>query len=267
MKFLVILIVSIVIFILAVKYLEQTSIFYPEKEITDRPNDIGLEYEDIYFKTEDGILINGWFIKNLTAESTLLFFHGNAGNISHRLHKINLFHNLGLNVFIVDYRGYGKSDGRPTEEGLYKDARAAYDYLLTRHDIQKDKIIAYGASLGGVAAIDLATHRDLVALIVDSSFSTAKDIAKQVYPFVPSILISTKMDSQAKVKTIEIPKLFLHSRDDEVVPFELGRKLFDAAVKPKEFVEIKGGHNTSYEESEEILSKTIFRFLTGQELL
>jgi len=267
MKFFIILIVSIAIFILAVKYLEQTSIFYPEKEISQRPSDIGLEYEDIYFKAEDGVLINGWFIKNPRAKATLLFFHGNAGNISHRLHKINLFHKIGLNVFIVDYRGYGKSDGRPSEEGLYKDARAAYDYLLTRNDVRAKNIIVYGTSLGGGVAIDLATRRDLAALIVDSSFSTAKDIAKEVYPFIPPFLISIKMDSQEKVQTIKAPKLFLHSRDDEVVPFDLGKKLFDAAAEPKEFIEIKGGHNTGYEESEETLQESISKFLKSQGLL
>lgn len=247
-------------FFAMVRYLESVSIFFPYKEVSMYPKDIGLSYEDIYFTTEDDILLNGWFIRNPDARKTLLFFHGNAGNISHRLGKISLFYPLGFNIFIIDYRGYGKSKGRPSEQGIYADARAAYDYLLTRKDIDKNKILAYGASLGGVVAIDLAIHRSLAGLIVNSCFSSAADMAKRIFPFIPSFLIRTEMDSISKVSRIYIPKLFFHSPEDDIVPFDLGKKLFDAAAEPKKFVETKGDHNSGYEASSSIITNAINYF-------
>jgi len=245
-----------------VRYLEAKSIFHPTKEVGMTPLDLGIAFEDVYFETSDHLRLNGWFIKKPSARWTLLWFHGNAGNISHRLDKLSLFNLLNLNIFIFDYRGYGKSDGYPTEKGIYLDAQAAYDYLAGRFDIDKNKIIAYGDSLGGVTAIDLATKRRLGSLIVDSTFSSAADIARAIFPFVPSILLSTKMNSVLKVKRINIPKLFIHSINDEIIPFKLGKKLFDSAAEPKEFLEIKGGHNTNHNDSRELWFNGIKKFLT-----
>jgi fermentation-respiration switch protein FrsA (DUF1100 family) len=177
------------IFIFAyARYIEMRSIFFPMKAIEATPKDIGLDYEDIYFEAQDGAKLNGWLIKNPKAKATIIFFHGNAGNISHRLEKISIFNQLGLNVFIVDYRGYGRSQGHPTEMGIYKDAQASFDLLLNRQDINKDKLIAYGESIGGAVAIDLAAKRNVSCLIVDSSFTCAKDLARKFYPYLPSFL-------------------------------------------------------------------------------
>lgn len=261
MKVVIYLIGGIVLFVLYIRYLEYRSIFYPSRKILATPADIGLSFEDVYLKTQDGITIHGWFVPSTGAKATLIFLHGNAGNIGDRLEKIQIFQGLGLNVFIIDYRGYGKSEGRPTEAGIYKDALAAYDHLLSRRDVDPKRVIAYGASLGGTAAVDLATKRRLYALIVDSSFTNAVDMAKRIYPFIPSFLVGIKMDNIGKIKTITIPKLFIHSKDDEIVPLELGRRLFEAAAPPKEFLEITGGHNEGYSESQEKIIRGMELFL------
>lgn len=267
MQVIISLIIGIVLFVMYVRYLEDRSIFYPARDLAATPAALGLPFEDVFIKTQDNVTIHGWLVKSTTARGTLLFFHGNAGNIGDRLEKIRLFHQMGLHVLIIDYRGYGKSQGRPSETGIYKDAVAAYDYLRTRQDISASKIVGYGASLGGAAAIDLATKRDLTALIVDSSFTSAADMAKRVYPFIPAFLIRTKLDSLGKIHNITIPKLFIHSREDELVPFALGEKLYQAAPPPKEFLEISGGHNTAFDESQEKMMHGIMAFLRRYRIL
>jgi len=266
-KFLFLAILGVSALVILVRYIEGKSIFHPTKEIPVTPQDINLAFEDVYFVTRDQIRLNGWLIKNPKAQATLLFFHGNAGNISQRLEKIAMFYAMGLNVFILDYRGYGRSQGDPTEKGIYIDAMAAYDYLRTRTDIDKDKIIGYGASLGGVVAVDLAGERKLAALIIDSSFTSAADISKTIYPFIPTLLLQTKMDSVNKVKDILIPKLFIHSINDEIIPFQLGKELFAAAANPKEFLQITGGHNTNHVDSRDKFISGIGSFLIELNLL
>ena len=266
-KIILLIFCTVILFIVFVRYIESQSIFYPSREIEITPSDIGLTYEDVFFPASDNVMINGWFIKHPDASSTLIFFHGNAGNISHRLEKIKIFYELGLNVFIVDYRGYGKSHGKPTENGLYKDAVGAFDYIVSREDIDTEKIIVYGTSLGGVVAIDLAAHRLPSCLIVDSTFTSAADMCGTIYPFIPTFLLTTKMDSVSKVGSIKIPKLFIHSVDDEIIPFKVGKKLFDASAYPKEFLQIEGGHNTGYSDSKNLIIKKMHHFLEVLKLL
>jgi fermentation-respiration switch protein FrsA (DUF1100 family) len=230
-------------FIALVRYLESNGVFFPSTHMAAEPSILGLPCDDVYFKTRDNQLLNGWFFKNPHAKSTLIFAHGNAGNMSDRMMKIRFFYDLGLNVFIFDYRGYGKSQGRPTEAGVYLDAQAAYDYLTSRADVDINKIILYGCSLGGAVMIDLATHRKAALLIVESSFSNAADMAQIHYPFVPAFFLSLKFNSLEKVKHLGLPKLFVHSPEDEVVPYWIGQKLYVAAADPKEFIKIHGGHH------------------------
>ena len=267
MKIILHLIVIIVLFVVYVRYLESKSVFYPAGPLFATPAELGLPFEDVTIQTEDNIKIHGWLIKAPSAGSTLVFFHGNAGNIGDRLEKIELFNRMGLNILIIDYRGYGKSDGHPTESGVYKDAVAAYDYLRKRDDMKEKNIVGYGASLGGAIAIDLATKRALSCLIVDSTFSSAVDIAKRIYPFVPSFLIRTKLDSAAKIKGITIPKLFIHSAEDTGIPIALGRKLYDVASGPKEFIEIRGDHNDGHIFDQERIREGIREFLRDQDLI
>ncbi|MCD4780318.1 MAG: alpha/beta hydrolase [Candidatus Omnitrophica bacterium] len=226
--------------------MEQKMIFHPDKTLDRSPEDIGLFYEDIFFYTKDKIQLNGWFIPAEQAEKTVLFFHGNAGNISHRLEIIDFFHRLNMNVFIIDYRGYGKSAGNPSEKGLYKDARASYDYLIHRPDIDPEKIIVYGKSLGGVAAIDLAANIRVSGLIVDSCLTSAKMMAARMAPGIPSFLLTARLDSINKIQSVLCPKLFIHSPQDEVIPYQMGRELYEKAQAPKKFLKIHGGHNDGF---------------------
>lgn len=247
-------------------HLEKNVMFHPSKEVRLNPKDAGLDYENIYFKTIDGVTLNAWLIKYSESAPTLLFFHGNAGNNSHRLEKIVNFYQLGLNVFIVDYRGYGKSKGTPCESGAYFDAEASYDYLAGRKDIDMNKIVVYGESIGGAFAIDLATKRKIAALIVDSTFTSAKEMAKGLAPIVPSFLLCSRMDSISKIKSIAIPKLLIHSQDDEIIPYCMGQKLFSVAPNPKEFLTTTGGHNDCYYRSKDKVNNGIRDFLKENNL-
>lgn len=266
-KIIIYLILFCIFVFVYARYIELRSIFFPMKQIEITPKEENLNYEDVYFKTEDGLSLNGWLVKNPKAKATILFFHGNAGNISHRIEKIVIFNQLGLNVFIIDYRGYGRSQGRASEEGIYKDARAAFDYLYGRPDINNKKIIAYGESIGGAVAIDLATKRGVSCLIVDSSFTSAKDMVRKFYPFIPPFLFKTKFDSAKKVKDIKSDKLFIHSINDEIVPFEFGQKLYEEALPSKELLKIHGGHNSGFLESKELIVEKLKTFLQNLDLI
>jgi len=255
--FLFIFVVSAILFL---RYFENHAIFYPARQIQFFPRESGLDFEDIFFKTRDNIKLNAWFIPSPKARFTILFCHGNAGNISHRLEKILFFHSLGCNVFIFDYRGYGLSKGRPSEQGLYLDTRAAFDYLLSR-GISQGQIIGYGESIGGAAIIDLASAHSLRALITEGAFSSVKDMARYAFPFLPYWIFSLRLDSENKIRSVKIPKLMIHSLNDEIVPFKLGKKLYDAAPAPKELFEVRGGHNSCFFDSQNILNKKIVDFL------
>lgn len=254
-------IIVAILFILYLRYIENKSIFFPMRTIELTPDYINLTFEDVYLKTPDNVKINSWFIPSNNAKYTILFCHGNAGNIAHRLDKIMIFHKMGIGVFIIDYRGYGKSEGKPSEKGIYLDSKAAYDYLLTKRNIRPENIILFGESLGAAAAIDLASKAKVGGLITEGAFSNAKDMARRIYPFLPSFVFKSKFDSIAKIKNIAAPKLFIHSKNDEIVPFDLAQKLYDAAGQPKQFVEIIGGHNSAFLDSEEKYGNSIALFI------
>jgi hypothetical protein len=229
-----------------VKYIENKAIYFPDKELEYTPKILNLNFENIYLKTQDRVEIHGWFIPSSKANYTLLFCHGNAGNIAHRLEKISIFHNLGLNIFIFDYRGYGESKGRPSEKGLYLDLNCVYDYLVNQRKIPSKKIILYGESLGSAVVIDLASYKKIGGIILEGSFSSGKDLAKEIYPFLPSFFFSDKFNSLSKINKIDAPKLFIHSKDDEIIPIKYAKKLFYHAKEPKYFVEIEGDHNGAF---------------------
>lgn len=246
---------------LYLKYIERKALYIPFREITETPKSKGLDYRELSVKTPDQQVLNAWFIPSPAARGTLLFLHGNGGNLSHRLEKISLFHEVGLNVFIVDYRGYGKSSGRPSEAGLYRDAQAAYDHVVQKLNIPAAQIVVYGESLGAAVALNLAAHNKIAALILEGAFTNVRDMAHWVYPFLPTIFLSAKYDSLARIKDIRVPILFIHSRNDEIVPFALGQELFEAALPPKEFVVISGGHNDAFFNQTEIVRQHIKDFI------
>ena len=232
-------------------YLMQSRMLYypnmPGRALTATPADIGLEYRDVHFTTEDGIELHGWFIPGDNPHRTLLFFHGNAGNISHRLESVGLFHRLGLSVFIFDYRGFGQSAGSPTEQGTYMDADAAWSYLTKTRALDANDIIVFGRSLGGAVATWLASRHTPSMLILESTFTSVPAMARRFYPFLPVSLLSRfQYNSLALVKNLACPLLIAHSRDDELIPYEEGRQLFEAAPEPKQFLEMRGGHNDGF---------------------
>ncbi len=260
-KNLIYLLLAVTFVLLYFRYIERRTIYFPMKDIEITPDAVGLTYEDVYFLTEDRIRLNGWFLPNKNARSVLIFCHGNAGNISHRIEKIQILYNLGLDIFIFDYRGYGRSQGRPSETGLYRDAETAYNYIVSVRNIDPAKIIVFGESLGGAIAIDLANKKKIKALITEGVFSSTRDVARIVYPFLPSFLVSSSFDSASKIRDIHVPKLIIHSLNDEIIPFRLSEKLFELAPQPKRFLKLMGGHNTSFLDSEELYRSRIAEFL------
>ena len=216
---------------------------YPDGEWNTK--NTGLQVEDVWFHASDGVKLHGWYFPNPDAKATLLFFHGNAGNLSHRLDNIRDLVPLGLNVFIFDYRGYGRSEGSPDETGILLDAQAAYDTLIQTRNATPDRLILFGRSLGGVFAAHTARHNKCAGLILEATFTDAKDMANKMIPFLPiGFAIRSKLDAVNQVPHITVPKLFFHGTADEVIPYRLGRKLYDAAAQPKEFYDIDGaGHN------------------------
>jgi fermentation-respiration switch protein FrsA (DUF1100 family) len=243
----IMLMVCIVSLILIMAF-EDKLIYFPTKypdglwsvrETRPREGEIVPQIEDCHFAASDGVKLHGWYctpfrMKDgervpVAAEMVVLWFHGNAGNISYRYDMIRAMVGLPLEVLIIDYRGYGKSEGKPTERGLYLDARAAWDYLINERRIPTERIVILGKSLGGVPAIDLASEVEPAGLIVQSSFTSAGDMAASVLPFLPRVFLQTKMDSLGKIGRVRCPKLFIHSRADEVVPYKLGRRLYEAA--------------------------------------
>jgi fermentation-respiration switch protein FrsA (DUF1100 family) len=268
MKILLIIIVGAIIFKIYFIFLEQKSLYHPERNIPENPANLGIVYEEVNFKTNDGKLLNGWFVPVKNAKVTVLYCHGNAGNIYHRLHKVKFFYDMGVNFFIFDYRGYGKSSGNPSEKGLYKDAQAAYDYIASRRDVDKNKIVVYGKSLGGPVAADLCLHKQASALILEGSFASVALRAQQLYPFLPmKLLITQKYDAMAKAKDIHIPKLIAHARQDEVISFRHGEILFKSAAEPKQFLPFDGGHNDDVYVTSAAYMENLRKFLKDNSLL
>ncbi len=242
-----ILFILIIIFLqLYTKYIESKSIFFPLKNIEVYPSEIGLTFEDIYLSPFNNLKLNGWFIPAKDATYTILFLHGNGGNISHRLEKVKILLECKVNIFLVDYRGYGKSTLKPSEKGIYDDAKIFYDYLIKEKKIIPNNIIVYGESLGTAVAIDLASKENIRALILEGAFDSARSMAKKLYPFIPSFLFSDIFNSFKKIEKIKIDKLFIHSKNDEIIPIEMSRRLYNHAPKPKMFIEVTGGHNTAF---------------------
>jgi fermentation-respiration switch protein FrsA (DUF1100 family) len=244
-------------FVAFVMLFEDRFIYFPTKypegawDVAARA-DSRVKVEDVWFQAADGVRLHGWYCTPRDADAgaqphgrmTLLWFHGNAGNITSRYGMVRGLAGLPAEVFIIDYRGYGRSAGRPSEQGLYLDARAAWDYLTGARGIPPANIVVFGDSLGGAVAIDLATRVAPAGLIVQSSFTSIRDMAAEVMPFVPGFILRTKMDSLSKIKGVRAPKLFIHSPADELVPYRFGRALYDAAPEPKKFYEVKGAsHN------------------------
>lgn len=246
--------------------MEKGFIFFPDRTIQETPADIRLAFEDLYLLTPDGVKINAWFVPYPDARATLLWFHGNAGNLSNRVDQLRHFHQaVKLNVMMIDYREYGRSEGQVTEEGTYQDALTSYDYLWTRSDLDPARIVVFGQSLGAAVAIELAMQRKAYGLILEASFTSVQDMARAALPWLPiGPLFSTRYDSLSKIERVEAPLLILHGDRDEIVPYFQGRRIFEAAREPKTFYTISGaGHNNTYEVGGRAYFEAIARFIEG----
>jgi fermentation-respiration switch protein FrsA (DUF1100 family) len=237
-------------FALYVFIMQSRLLYYPDmpgRELEATPATVGLAYEDVVMQTDDGVRLHAWFIPVEQSRATVLLCHGNAGNISHRLDTIRLLHSLGLQVLIFDYRGYGKSEGSPSEAGTYRDVDTAWHYLLDVRGIPVEEIIVSGRSLGAAVAADLASRSRPAAVILESAFTSVPDIAAGIYPWLPVRLLSRyRYNNLDKVAQISAPLLLVHSRQDEIIPFAHGERLFKRAREPKLFLEIQGGHNDAF---------------------
>ena len=224
------------------------------------PDGLGLAYEDVELTASDGVRLHAWFVPG-DARRTLLFLHGNAGNISHRLDKLAVFSDLGADVLLLDYRGYGRSTGTPDEEGTYRDAQAAYDWLRAR-GVPVGRLVVYGESLGGPIATDLAARQPLGGLILESAPSSIVEVARYHYPFLPvGLFLSAHYDALGRIGRVRAPVLILHSPGDEIVPFAMAEALYAAANDPKQLVRLRGGHNDNFAIAAEIYRAALDEFL------
>lgn len=239
-------------------------LYLPSAIVEATPADRGMAYEEVSLETTDGVRLAAWHVPAEPARGTLLFLHGNAGNISHRLESIAQFRELGLSVLIVDYRGYGRSEGRPSEAGTARDARAAWSYLVEQRGIPPERIVIFGRSLGAAVAAELARGRSPAAVVLESPFTSVPDMAQAVYPFLPARwLARIRYPTVEYVREIQAPVLVIHSEEDEIIPFAHGRAVHAAARDPKRLLRIRGGHNTGFLESDESYRAGIDDFLTG----
>ena len=236
--------------VLALVYVFQSRlVYFPEvgRAVAATPQAYGLRFEPVTIETEDDERLAGWWVPAENARGTVLFFHGNAGNISHRLDYLAMFNRLRYSTLIVDYRGYGESTGSPSEQGTYRDARASWDHLRHARMARAQDIVVVGESLGGAVAAWLAARERPRAVVLASTFTSVPDLGAQVYPFLPVRLLSRfRYDSLAAVKAISSPLLVAHSPEDDIIPYAHGRALFAAAGEPKEFLELAGGHNDGF---------------------
>jgi len=255
--------------IVALASLQDLFIFHPVRAIQMTPESLRLPYEEVRLITGDGETIAGWFIPAEQAAAVILFLHGNAGNISHRLEKIAELRHAGFAVLIVDYRGYGESSGTPSEAGLHLDALAAWDHLTKGRGVPSHRIVLYGESLGSVPALALALRLEggsegPGAIVLEGGFTSAVEMGRRVFPFLPiQWIVRAEMDNLSAVRKVRAPMLFLHAGNDEVVPMEMGRRLYEAsAARLKEFHEVPGTwHNTLWTERGRALGETVRDFV------
>ena len=225
---------------------ERRLIFFPTRTLAAAPADFGLRAEELSITAADGVTLHGWWIEG-PGDRVLIWYHGNAGNIGDRLHNARWFvDRLGVDVVLVDYRGYGRSEGSPDEEGLYLDGLAIYDAVATR-PVPEANIVLFGRSLGGAVAIETALRRPAGVLVLESVFRSVPALAREHYWFVPSAVVRTRMDNLSKMARVRTPTLVLHGDRDGIVPLSHGRRLFEAAGAAARLHVIEGaGHNDTY---------------------
>lgn len=245
------------------RWFENQNLYFPSSNIESYPHEVGLEFAQFTSALKNGIKVNGWFVPIKKSKGTVLICHGNAGNMGHRLDTIKIFHDMGLNVAIFDYPGYGISTGTPNEKNLYDSAEEVFKTIIDKYNVNPQKTVVFGRSLGAAVAVELVTRMDAAGLIIESGFTCTADMGKELFPFLPTkLIVSQNFDSLSKIGNIDIPKLVIHSPDDELIPFKHGKQIFEAAAKPKTFLEISGDHNEGFILSMDVYIKGITSFLS-----
>jgi fermentation-respiration switch protein FrsA (DUF1100 family) len=238
-------------------------VYFPERELECTPAALGMPFEDVVLRAADGVKLHAWFVPAAgKSRGALLYCHGNAGNISHRVELVSVFRKMGLDVLVFDYRGYGRSEGAPSEAGTYLDAQAAWDHLVSVRGARPERIVLFGKSLGGGVATHLAAEHPPGALILQSTFTSIPDVGAEHFWWLPIRLIARiKYPSLKTVPGIKCPVLVVHSRADEIIRFRHGERLFAAANEPKEFLEIQGDHNYGWQLSGRTYTDGVWKFL------
>jgi uncharacterized protein len=228
-----------------IRTLLNSLLYFPSRAIVETPGQAGLDYRDLELETDDGERLHGWWIGTRSASlGHLLLCHGNAGNVGDRVLHAALLTATGFDVLLFDYRGYGRSSGRPSEEGTYRDARAALACLLEQPGVDPARVFYLGESLGGAVALDLALERPPAGLVLLSAFTGVRELARLHYPFVPAALVPDAYQTLRRVRELRAPLLVLHGDRDEIVPLSQGEALFEAAPGPKRMHVFPGrGHN------------------------
>lgn len=254
---------GIYLVILLLMYIFQNHLlFMPSSAIFQTPQQAGLSAEDVWIETSDGIRIHGWYFPNEESEWVVVLSHGNAGNISVRIAIAETLLNSGAAVLMYDYRGYGKSNGRPSERGLYKDIEGVIHFLKDEFDYPEHRIVMYGRSLGGAVAAYAATRFNLGGLVLDSAFINLKRMVREVYPFVPAFLAKYEFPTDHYISELQnTPVMIMHSPADEIIRFHHGEHLYDLAPEPKRFIELRGGHNDNFFLSQELIERSWETFL------
>lgn len=238
------------------------SIYHPARIIGSTPADAKLSYEDITLETTDGLMLSAWWVPAADPRGTVLFCHGNAGNMGDRIDTLQIINTLKLNVLIFDYRGYGLSEGSPNENGTYLDAETAWNYLVGEKGIAPRQIIVWGRSLGGAIAARTAAHHRVGLVVMESTFTSLKDLADDLFYWVPSWLLTHyAYETACYLENLNAPVLVIHSRDDEIIPFHHGKHLYDSIKGPKAFTEIHGSHNRGFLDSLSLYVASINDFI------
>jgi uncharacterized protein len=243
---------------------ERMMVFVPSREMTAHPGSYGLPFERVWLTSSDGVRLRAWWIPGAkTNAPVMLCLHGNGGNISSRVDKMKIFHDAGAAQLWVDWRGYGESSGSPDEAGLYRDGQAGWDWLTRERGVAPSRVVLYGESLGCGVAVELATRAPAGGLIVDSGFASITAMGKTVLPWFPAALMRLRFDNLAKLPRARMPTLFLHSPQDDIVPYEQARRNYAAAAGPKSFVDLRGSHNDGFLDAGPVYVEAIRGFLSS----
>jgi len=250
------------LFWLGLRWFEKANLYFPSRSVAGDPGLLGLAFADLRLTAADGISVHGWFVPLRPESPVVLFCHGNGGNISHRFDKLLILRRAGAAVLLFDYRGYGRSSGSPSEEGTYLDAETAYRWLTEEKKVPPGRIIVHGESLGGAVALELALRRRVAGLILESTFTSVVDMGRHVFPFLPiKHMVRFRYDSLAKIQRVSAPVLVMHSPHDDIVPYAMGRRLYEAAPQPKTFCEMTGGHNEGFLDTGRAYEAALAQFL------